>query len=164
MIFKTFWQNKTKLKDKLSDIKAFSDEFNYKTNIHLRFIDFDLMGHVNNSVYFTYLEIARTKYWEEIIKWDWKKTGIVIAHAELDYILPIVMNDKIAIHVKTSRIGNTSFDLEYQIVKIKGTEEVICSKGKTVCIAIDYATNKPTAIPEAEKLKMTNFEAIPPTP
>ncbi|MGM9475991.1 acyl-CoA thioesterase [Pedobacter sp. GSP4] len=162
MIFKTFWQKTFKTKDKLTVEKSFSDKFNYKTNIHLRFIDFDMMGHVNNSIYFTYLEIARTKYWEEIIKWDWKKTGIVIAHAELDYILPIVMHDKIAIHVKTARIGNTSFDLEYQIVKIKGTEEIICSKGKTVCIAVDYATGKPTAIPEAEKQKMLGFEQLAP--
>lgn len=160
MIFKTFWQNKSKSKDKLSEIRDFSDKFNYKTNIHLRFVDFDLMGHVNNSVYFTYLEIARTKYWEEIVKWDLNKTGIVIAHAELDYILPIVMNDKIAVHVKTSRIGNTSFDLEYQIVKLKGTEEVICSKGKTVCIAVDPNTKRPTTIPEAEKQKMLNFEQL----
>ena len=160
MIFKTFWQNKSKSKDKLSEIRDFSDKFNYKTNIHLRFVDFDLMGHVNNSVYFTYLEIARTKYWEEIVKWDWNKTGIVIAHAELDYILPIVMHDKIAVHVKTSRIGNTSFDLEYQIIKLKGTEEVICSKGKTVCIAVDPNTKRPTTIPEAEKLKMLNFEQL----
>ena len=67
MIFKTFWQNKSKSKDKLSETKSFSDFYNYKTNISLRFIDFDMMGHVNNSVYFTYLEIARTKYWEEIL-------------------------------------------------------------------------------------------------
>lgn len=160
MIFKTFWQNKDKSKDKLTEIRNFSDDFHYRTNLHLRFIDFDMMGHVNNSVYFTYLEIARTKYWEEIIKWDWKKTGIVIAHAEIDYILPIVPNDKIAIHVRTSKIGNTSFDLEYQIVKIRGTEEIICSKGKTVCIAIDYNTKRPVSIPDAEKQKMLGFEQL----
>lgn len=162
MIFKTFWQKKSKINDKLAVLKTISDKFNYKTNIPIRFIDFDLMGHVNNSVYFTYLEIARTKYWEEIIKWDWKKTGIVIAHAEIDYISPIVMDDKIAIHVKTSRIGETSFDLDYQIVKLIGGEEVICSKGKTVCIAIDYTTKRPTAIPEAEKQKMSGFELLIP--
>jgi len=162
MLFKTFWQKTHKSKDKLTDIEIFSDNFNCKTNIHLRFIDFDMMGHVNNSVYFTYLEIARTKYWAEIINWDWKKTGIVIAHAELDYILPIVMDDQIAVYVKTSRIGNTSFDLEYQIVKIKGAEEIICAKGKTVCIAVDYITSKPTAIPETERQKMINFEQINP--
>lgn len=162
MIFKTFWQKQSKTKDKTSVLSGFSDKFNYKTEVPLRFIDFDMMGHVNNSVYFTYLEIARSKYWEEIIKWDWKQTGIVIAHAELDYILPIVLHDKIAIHVKTSRIGDTSFDLEYQIVKLKGNEEIICSRGKTVCIAIDYATQRPTSIPEAEKQKMLSFEQLAP--
>ncbi|WP_322973956.1 acyl-CoA thioesterase [Pedobacter sandarakinus] len=160
MILKTLWQNISKNKDKLTDDLTFSSNFNYKTNIHTRFVDFDLMGHVNNSVYFTYLEIARTNYWEEIIRWDWKKTGIVIAHAEMDYILPILMNDRIAIHIRTSRIGSSSFDLDYQIVKVKGTEEVICSKGKTVCIAIDYATKKPTGVPEAEKQKMIGFEQL----
>jgi len=162
MNFKTFWQNKPKHNDKLTEIRSLSDKFNYKTNIPLRFVDFDMMGHVNNSVYFTYLEIARTKYWEEIIKWDWKQTGIVIAHAELDYISPVLMGDKIVIHVKTTRIGSTSFDLDYQIVKIKGNEEIICSKGKTVCIAVDYSTGKPTAIPEAEKQKMIGFEQLTP--
>jgi acyl-CoA thioesterase FadM len=55
-------------------------------------------------------------------------------------------------------------DLDYQIVKIKGTEEIICSKGKTVCIAVDYATGKPTAIPEEEKQKMLGFEQLAPNP
>lgn len=160
MNFKTFWQKDSKLKDKLTEARSLSDHFNYKTNVPLRFVDFDIMGHVNNSVYFTYLEIARTNYWKEIVNWDWKKTGIVIAHAELDYISPIVPNDQIAVHVKTTRIGNTSFDLEYQIVKVKGAEEFICSKGKTVCIAIDYATGKPTSIPTDEKQKMVNFEQL----
>jgi len=45
-------------------------------------------------------------------------------------------------------------------VKIKGAEEVICSKGKTVCIAVDYATGKPTPIPEEEKQKMLGFEQL----
>lgn len=161
MIFKTFWRKISKNKDKLAKVNIFSSNFNYKTNIPLRFIDFDALGHVNNSIYFTYLEIARSKYWEEIINWDWKETGIVIAHAEIDYILPIVMNDKIAVHVKTSRIGTTSFDLDYQIVKIIGNKEILCSKGKTVCISVNYKTMKPIAIPEIEKNKMINFEQIP---
>lgn len=162
MIFKTFWQNKNISTDKLTDNIVFSSKFNYKTNVATRFIDFDMFGHVNNSVYFTYLEVARSKYWEEIIKWDWKKTGVVIAHAELDYIFPILMEDKIAVHVKTSRIGTTSFDLEYEVIKIKDNEEVVCSRGKTVCIAINYSSKRPTAIPEAEKQRMINFEQIAP--
>jgi acyl-CoA thioester hydrolase len=160
MKIKTFWRNLIKNKDKLTVVKTLSDKFHFKTKIHSRYIDFDMQGHLNNSVYFTYLEIARTKYWQEIIKWDWKSTMIVIAHAQLDFIAPIFMDDEVVVHVKTSRIGTSSFDLEYQIVKIKNGNEIICSKGKTVCIAIDSKTGKPTGIPDNEKRNMINFEAL----
>ena len=138
MIFKTFWHNKNKQEDKKADIINTFDHYKYKTSVDTRFIDFDMMGHANNSIYFTYLEIARTKYWHHAINWDWKKTGVVIAKASLDYIAPIFLEDKIVVYVRTSRIGSTSFDLEYLIVKMAGGQEVICSKGKTVCVAFDY--------------------------
>lgn len=136
------------------------DTFNYKTKVHTRFADYDMFGHINNAVYFTYLEIARSKYWQEVIDWDWSSTAIVIARAELDYILPILLNEEIDIYVKTSRIGSTSFDLEYVIVKTDGKEEVICSTGKTVCIAVDLKAKKPTPIPEDSLQKMKNFEKL----
>ncbi len=73
MIFKTFWRTKTKETDKKTEILNQFDSFKYKTNIETRFTDFDMMGHVNNAIYFTYMEIARSKYWKQAIGWDWKR-------------------------------------------------------------------------------------------
>ena len=160
MIFKTFWRNKTKDTDKKTDIINQFDSFLFKTTIETRFADFDMMGHVNNAVYFTYMEIARTKYWVNAIKWDWKRTGVIIAKASLDYIKPILIDDKIHMYVRTSRIGKSSFDLEYLLVKIENGQEVVCSKGKTVCVAFDYQSKTSTAIPESEKNKMLIFEQL----
>ncbi|MBC7566704.1 MAG: acyl-CoA thioesterase [Pedobacter sp.] len=160
MIFKTFWRNKTNHTDKTADITNQIDSFLFKTTIETRFADFDMMGHVNNAVYFTYMEIARTKYWSNAIKWDWKKTGVVIAKANIDYIKPIFIEDRISMYVRTSRIGTSSFDLEYLLVKIKDGVEVVCSKGKTVCVAFDYQTKSSAPIPESEKNKMLIFEQL----
>ena len=160
MIFKTFWRNKSKSSDKTTDIVNQLDSFQFKTSIETRFADFDMMGHVNNAVYFTYMEIARTKYWSHAIKWDWKTTGVVIAKASLDYIKPIFIEDKISMYVRTSRIGTSSFDLEYLLVKIKDGQEIICNKGKTVCVAFDYQTKSSGPIPENEKNKMMIFEQL----
>ena len=160
MIFKTFWRNKTKDTDKKTDIINQFDSFLFKTTIETRFADFDMMGHVNNAVYFTYMEIARTKYWVNAIKWDWKRTGVIIAKASLDYIKPILIDDKIHMYVRTSRIGKSSFDLEYLLVKIENGQEIVCSKGKTVCVAFDYQSKTSTAIPESEKNKMLIFEQL----
>lgn len=160
MIFKTFWRNKSNQPDKKTEDVTLLDSFKYKTNIETRFADFDMMGHVNNAVYFTYMEIARTKYWSHAVKWDWKKTGVIIAQASLEYKLPVFLEDKISIYVRTSRMGNSSFDLEYLIVKMKDGKEVVCSKGKTVCVAFDYQSKSSTLIPQDEKNKMLLFEQL----
>ncbi len=160
MIFKTLWRSKVKIEDKKSDYTSLLDSFKYKTTVETRFADFDMLGHVNNAVYFTYMEIARTKYWAQAVNWNWKKTGVIIAKACVDYIDPILPEDKISIYVRTSRIGKSSFDLEYLIVKIKNGDEVICSKGKTVCVAFDYINNVSTSIPQDERTKMVVFEQL----
>ena len=151
---------KQKTTDKKSVLLSNKDSFKYKTSLEIRFADIDMFGHVNNATYFTYMEMGRTKYWNHAIKWDWKKTGVVIGSAAIDYIEPIFLDDKINIYVKTSRIGSSSFDLEYLIVKERNGSEVVCSKGKTVCVAFDYSTKKSTPIPEKEKEKMVSFEQL----
>jgi acyl-CoA thioester hydrolase len=160
MFFKSFWRKKEKTTDKKSALLANTDSFKYKTSIEMRFADLDMMGHVNNAVYFTYMEVGRTKYWKHAINWDWEKTGVIIANAAIDYMVPLFLGDKISMYVRTSRIGNTSFDLEYLIVKDNNGKEVICSRGKTVCIAFDYQSKKPSTIPDRERNKMIAFEQL----
>lgn len=135
-----------------------TDTFRYKTTVEIRFADLDAFGHVNNATYLTYIEVARTKYWKQIIKWNWKKTGIVIREANISYIKPIVWGDKIFIYVRTSKIGNSSFDIEYKIVKKEKEGETICSMAKTTCVAIDLKSKTSTPIPEIERLRMIKFE------
>jgi acyl-CoA thioester hydrolase len=151
---------KVKQADIKADIKDKLDSFKYKTTIETRFADFDMMGHVNNAHYFTYMEIGRTRYWKQAVNWDWKKTGVVIANASLSYILPILLEDEVHMYIRTSRIGTTSFDLEYLIVKMVNGAESICSEGKTVCVAYDYQSKTPIPIPEYEKDKMMLFEQL----
>jgi len=160
MFFKSFWRKKEKIQDKKSVEIINTDSFKYKTSIEMRFADIDMMGHVNNATYFTYMEIGRTKYWKHAISWDWHKTGVIVRAASLEYLAPLFLEDKVCMYVRTSRIGNTSFDLEYLIAKDVNGKEVICSKGKTVCVAFDYDTKKPSSIPDKERNKMMAFEQL----
>jgi len=136
------------------------NDFHYKTTLQIRFADIDAFGHVNNAIYLTYFEIARSSYWTEVVQWDWEIMGIIIGRAEINFIKPINLNDQVLAYVRTSRIGNSSFDLEYVLVKVNNGVEEICTTGSTVCIAFDYSQNQSSAIPEAQKLKMIIFEAL----
>ena len=136
------------------------NDFHYKTTLQIRFADIDSFGHVNNAIYLTYFEIARSSYWTEVVQWDWETMGIIIGRAEINFIKPINLNDQVLAYVRTSRIGNSSFDLEYVLVKVNNGVEEVCTTGSTVCIAFDYSLNQSSAIPEAQKLKMITFEAL----
>ena len=39
-----------------------TDEFRHRTPLQVRFRDTDAFGHVNNAVFFTYIELARIRY------------------------------------------------------------------------------------------------------
>lgn len=133
--------------------------FTYKTPIHIRFSDMDAFGHVNNAIYLTYFEIARGDYWRNIIEWDWNEMGIILGRSEIDYKKPITLDDEIVCYIRTSRVGNSSFDVEYILMRIKedGKEE-ICTTGKTVCISYDYKAGKSMPIPSKQRKKMIAYD------
>jgi len=134
--------------------------YNYRTVIHTRFNDFDVFGHANNAVYLTYFEMARSAYWDEIIKWDWDAMGIIIAKAEVLFLKPVLLNDRIQAYVRTSKVGTTSFELQYTLTKGSGNNEEICTTGSTVCVSFDYKRNEKAPIPAAQLSRMMEFEAL----
>ena len=111
--------------------------YKYKTPITIRFSDIDAVGHVNNAIYLTYFEEARLKYWREAIEWDVSKSGVIVGRSEVNYLKPITLRDEIFCYVRTTRIGNSSFDIMHVLVKLTEHGEEICTTGKTVCISYD---------------------------
>lgn len=137
--------------------------YKFKTRIFIRFSDLDGFGHVNNAVYLTYFEIARINYWRHIIQWEWSETNIILGKSEINYLKPLKLYDQIFCYVRTSRVGQSSFDIDYIIVKVdEDGKEQVCTTGQTVCIHYDYKAYKSIAIPEVEKIKMMEFEGFRP--
>jgi acyl-CoA thioester hydrolase len=137
--------------EKLSDYK-------YKTPIAVRFSDIDAVGHVNNAIYLTYFEEARLKYWREVINWDMSKSGVIVGRSEVNYLKPIMLRDQVVCYVRTTRIGNSSFDIMHVLVKITEHGEEICTTGKTVLISYDYKANRSVSIPAAERARLIEFD------
>ncbi|WP_395804479.1 acyl-CoA thioesterase [Daejeonella sp.] len=130
------------------------EDFKYRVKIPIRFADIDVFGHVNNAIYLTYFEMARSSYWDDVIEWKWDELGIIIRRSLVDYLKPIHLNDEIYAYVKTSRIGNSSFDLDYILVKIIDGKEEICTSGQTMCVTFDYKSKLSVPIPEKQRNKM----------
>ena len=133
-------------------------DYKFRTPIPIRFSDLDFYGHVNNAIYLTYFEIARSNYWRDIVKWDWNQNGIILAKSEVTYIKPITRHDEIACYVRTTRIGNSSFDVMHVLVKVSEEGEEICTTGKTVCISYDYSISKSIKIPADQRARMIAYD------
>lgn len=132
--------------------------YRYKISIPIRFSDIDAYGNVSNTIYLTYFEIARSGYWNDISKWDWQKSGIILGKSEVNYLKPLSINDTISCYTRVSRIGNSSFDMLYVLTRQTANGEEICTTGKSVCISYDYQKNKSVPIPHAERQRMIEYD------
>lgn len=108
--------------------------------IQVRFRDCDSLGHVNNAVYLSFLEQARIHYFEPFLGKDFSYAtdGFLLARNEIDYKLPILLNDEVQVELWVSRIGNRSFDLRYKIFN----REKVFSEAKSILVAFNTQKNK----------------------
>jgi acyl-CoA thioester hydrolase len=122
----------------------------------------DSFGHINNARYLTYFEEARIKYLDDIINWkyDFSKTGIILARAEVDFKLPAHFKDEIIIYTRSSHFGNKSFTLEYKMVKTENSKEIILATAKSIVVMYDYETHTSIEVLEEWKSAIKNFEGV----
>ena len=136
--------------------------FRHKTPIQIRFKDIDALNHVNNANHVTYFELARVKYFDDVVNEEvnWSEQGIILAKITVDYKAPIYFKDKLFVHTKCSRLGNKSFDLEYSLVREEGGKETELATGSSVQVCFDYKKQQTIPIPETWKKKVQTFEGL----
>lgn len=118
------------------------------TPIQIRFSDVDKLGHVNNAIYLSYLELARMHYFQEVaggIKWE--REGIIMARIEIDYVAPVLLNEKLYVKTWCSRIGNKSFELSYTLYKKKDDADNEAARAKSIQVCFDYVAQKSIEMP-----------------
>lgn len=119
--------------------------FEFTTPIEIRFSDLDAYGHVNNALFFTYLETARIKLFQQHFgAFLDSELMFLVVRAECDYRLPIELNDPLQISVYTDQVRHSSFDFSYRMYD--GAEKVF-AEAKTVMVCYDPKIKKPVAIP-----------------
>lgn len=133
-------------------------EYKHKVPVQLRFNDADALGHINNSVYFSFYDLGKTEYFKTIRgkHIDTKDIDIVVVHAEVDFLSPVFLSDEIEVQTAVSSIGNKSFTLMQQIVDIKtDTVKCVC---KTIMVGVDLATNSSKPISNEWKRAIADYE------
>ena len=126
-------------------------EENQKKLVHveripIRWGDMDAMGHVNNTVYFRYMEQARIGWFEALVPRGeaWKATGIVIANASCNFKRPINYPGTVEVKVLVGPPGGSSVPTFYELL----VEDALYADGEATVVFIDIETQKPMRIPQ----------------
>ncbi|MCE2846110.1 MAG: acyl-CoA thioesterase [Sphingobacteriales bacterium] len=137
-------------------------QFRSRVQVQLRFKDIDAMGHVNNANHLSFFELARVHYFNTLLgtELNWNRQGIILARIEIDYKRPLLLSEQVEVDCRVSRLGNSSFEMEYRIVaRRRDGEPHIAATGKSVQVCFDYEQGVSIAMPAHWREKVLAFES-----
>ena len=135
-------------------------EFTVVHEIVPRFRDTDAMGHINNAVYVTYLEVARQVYWARLdAHSDYRRVPFILAHVTVDFRSEALVSEVLESGIRLAWIGDRSFSFEYRIRERTSRRTVV--EGSTVQVCYDYAARRTLPMPAELRRSLEAFEGRP---
>ena len=131
--------------------------FRVVVDLHPRFRDTDAMGHINNAVYVTYLEVARQVYWPRLDgSQDYRKVPFILAQVHCDFRSEALVSEVLEIGIRCDWIGVKSFAFVYEI-REKTTQRLVV-EASTVQVCYDYASGRSVPMTDALRRTLEAFE------
>ena len=119
----------------------------HTARFQVRWADMDALGHVNNAVYFTYVEQARIESLGHLMDtWHSAGTGPVLVHAAMTYKRPIKHPATALVRVYLGPPGRSSLPNRYEIT-VEGDEETLYAVGEAALVWVDLEKERPCALP-----------------
>ena len=131
------------------------DIFTSRLPIQLRFSDVDVVGHVNNIVYFQYYDTGKAAYMTEILgrSISWQEVDTVVANIDCAFIAPIFWGEKIEVLTGCTFIHDKSFKLLQMLRNVESGE--VKSVCETVMVSFDPKIQKSAPLNEEWREKLS---------
>ena len=117
----------------------------------IRWGDMDVLGHVNNTVYFRYMESGRIAFLEEAVgEFSLQGEGPVIVTAYCSFIRQLKYPGEIEVRTYAGPPGRSSFEVTHEIRLVDGNGEanVVHAEGGGKVVWIDFQKEKSVPLPE----------------
>ena len=121
----------------------------YQTVIPIRWGDMDMMGHVNNTLYFRYLEMVRLDWFRVLdILPNPQGEGPVIVNAFCNFYRQLEYPGEVLARHYVRNPGRSSFDT-YLTLERADQPGVIYAEGGATTVWIDFKAQKSVPLPDA---------------
>lgn len=131
--------------------------FTNRLPIQIRFSDVDVVGHVNNIIFFAYYDTGKAAFMTELLgsKIRWTDVDTVVANVDCAFIAPIFWGENIEVLTTCVGMHDKSFRL-LQMIRNSDTEEVksVC---ETVMVSFDPDTQKAAPLSEKWREKLSRL-------
>ncbi len=136
-------------------------EFRHRYPLQIRFNDIDMLGHLNNGVYLSFMDLGKTHYFKAVMPQgvDFKKINVVVVNINCDFFAPTYFDEPIEVLTAVTSISQRSFKMEQRIVN-SNTGQVKCI-GRTVMAGFDPKTAQGAEIEQAWVDALTAYEQHP---
>lgn len=114
--------------------------------MRMRWGDMDALGHMNNTVYFRYLEQARIS-WFDSIGADYRTEGAILGSIACRFILPAVYPADLDVTLLAGPPRRSTFSL-YSEIREHETPERVYARAEAVMVWIDLAEGKSRPLPD----------------
>lgn len=125
-------------------------DFCFHVTKRVRYAEIDAQAVVFNSRYLEYFDIGITEYWRAAGVYDrWperESPEFHVARAEVDYKVPILLDEEIDICVRCSRIGTSSMTFLFELHGV-GRDDLRAT-GLEVSVHVAEARGAPSPVPQ----------------
>ena len=129
----------------------------YTTEIEVRFRDIDAMGHVNNAVYATYIEQARTTYFRDVLDADISALPTVLASLSIDFRRPVELTDgAVTVELGIDELGTSSVTMTHEV----RTADEVVAEAEATLVSLDPDSGKPTPIPDEHRSAIESYHGL----
>ena len=131
-----------------------SEDGAFRVPVPVRFSDIDALGHVNNAVYLTYMEIARVAFCRDVLgAASVADLDFVVARIEIDYRKPVRLGDDLTCAISVERIGDTAYTLRYTLA----AGDAVAASARSVQVFFDPGTLRPKPVPPGFAARVAPF-------
>ncbi|MEB3754463.1 thioesterase family protein [Acinetobacter sp. MD2(2019)] len=117
--------------------------------------DMDAFGHVNNVVYYRYIESARIEYLNALHLFD-EEIYSVVASSQCQYLKPLFFPDQLKIGARVVEMRNSAVRMEYLLWSEK--QQLVVALAEAVIVFVDPVQLKKMPIPEKIRQQFIQLE------
>ena len=121
--------------------------------------DQDAFGHVNNVVYFRWMESARIEYFRVgSLGTGVSKQGFgpILASIKCDFRRQLLYPDMLFVSASIASIGRTSMKMVHRVYST--SQQAVAAEGDSVLVMFDYEAQRPIAVANDIRAKIDAIE------